>query len=435
MKIITTVGTSLFTNYGDNLGKEFENKEYWKNIKRYETRLEPILDKLKKFIDDKKYESCAELSSIKKFIDKRNIDKNDIEIVLIATDTMQSYLVAEVLKKFLEKNNYKVHFKENKFHIIKYLNIDNQMHFQQGVDNLIEAIFKFITKNGEVLQSSEVVFNISGGYKGIIPYTTLIAQIFKYEIIYTFENQDSELLIIDALPIEFSRGLLELYFPYLNNLNIINNNIRNELENIGLIKNNELTSLGKIALYSVKNTPLSKDVFGHFIEYKIYEYFVQKLFDNSFHNECLNFEYSKVGHGVGLGKNLTDIDIMLQKENEIVWIEVKPISYLIDEKKKNELLVQIRDKQVGKWSELNFRDKELKKYILIVYLYDKTLLKEIQVKEIQDLFENKKIDFAICYFQISLSKSDKRKKSITSATYQTIMKDFQIKKLERIENV
>jgi len=44
---------------------------------------------------------------------------------------------------------------------------------------------------------------------------------------------------------------------------------------------------------------------------------------------------------VGLGKNLTDIDIMLQKENEIVWIEVKPISYLIDKYNRDKLLIQI----------------------------------------------------------------------------------------------
>jgi len=41
-------------------------------------------------------------------------------------------------------------------------------------------------------------------------------------------------------------------------------------------------ALVKDALLTVKNTPLSKDVFGHFLEYKVYEYFIQNLFDKKF---------------------------------------------------------------------------------------------------------------------------------------------------------
>ena len=45
------------------------------------------------------------------------------------------------------------------------------------------------------------------------------------------------------------------------------------------------------------------------------------------------------------------------------------------------------------------------------------------------------MDFDICYFKIKLAKSDKKEETITSATYQTVMKDFSIKQLKRIDNV
>ena len=437
-KIITTVGTSLLSNYLeknrdiDTHYTLIKNKSYSKYIKEQNAnigkRVKKIKDKLLPFAKNSD-SSCAELTSIKKLQEK----DDEIEIHLIATDTIESVLVCEVLIEVLEINIY---FDKEK-DIIENLKIDKVENFTKGINGLIYRIFSLIKNNkGNVLKSNEVIFNITGGFKGVIPYFSTIAQIFDYEIVYTFEDKSNskELIEIKPLPIEIDRGLLEIYYPYLDNPSLIKNDIEIRLASLGLY-NNGLTPLGKIALLTVKNTPLSKDVFGHFIEYKVYEYFVQNLFDKKFQCECLDFEYEKIGHGVGLGKSLTDIDIMLQKESEIVWIEVKPISYLIDEINKNKLITQIRDKQLAKWSESNFKDKQLKKYILVVYLYNSTILNQVQTEEFKKLFEEKNMDFDICYFKIKLAKSDKKEETITSATYQTVMKDFSIKQLKRIDNV
>ena len=432
-KVITTVGTSLFTNYNKK-NKEELNKDI-KN-KAYDEYNEWVTDnKIKKdllnFIDEEGDRACAELTSIMKLKEKYG----DIEVYLLATDTIESVLVCEVLKEVLGGKEINVFFKEQD--ILKNLNINKKKHFIKGIDKLIERIFNLITNyRGQVLKANEVIFNITGGYKGVIPYFSTIAQIFDYEIVYTFEDESSDLIVINPLPVEIDRGILELYYPFLDNLDILDDKVERELESLGLIAYKNLTPLGKIALLTVKNTPLSKDVFGHFIEYKVYEYFVQRLFDKRFQCECLNFEYSKVGHGVSLGKDLSDIDILLEQGDDIVWIEVKPISYLIDTTNKNKLLSQIKDKQLGKLKESVFRDKNLKKYILIVYLYNKDLLRQIKnetIEEFKNLFKN--IDFSVCYFDIKLSKSDIRDKTLSNSTYQTAMKDFQIKQLKEIENV
>jgi len=419
-KIITIVGISIFENNDVDFTQikgqsllEYEN---------YIDEIEEIKQEIKNF-------DSAEITVAEKY-------KNE-EIVLIASDTLESIVAAEIIKDFLEKEEIKVRFEKSEEHIIKDLNIDNKENFTKGINNLIDVIFNQITNDKKiVLKPDEIIFNITGGYKGIIPYFSTIAQIFDYEIVYTFEDKSksNELIEIKPLPIEIDRGLLEIYYPYLDNQSLITDDIKEKLLNLGLYSDNQLTPLGKIVLLTVKNTPLSKDVFGHFIEYKVYEYFVQKLFDKQFKSDCLDFEYSKVGHGVKLGKGLSDIDIMLEKDDDIVWIEVKPISYIIDKNNIKKLLEQIT-KQLEKWSESKLKNKKIKKYMLVIYLYDKNILTEAKVDEFRKLFEEKKINFDICYFQIKLTKSDKKDATITSSTYQTVMKDFQINKLERIDNV
>ncbi len=436
-KIITTVGTSLLTNY---LEKNSDIKSYYNAIKdksysKYNEeikRVKRIKDKLIKFVEQEN--SCAELTSITKLQEKYG----EIEVYLIATDTIESVIVCEILngdlKKILKEKKITIFFDNN--YIIEKLRVDLKANFEKGIDNLIDKLFNIIEKKDGVYTKDSVIFNITGGYKGIIPYFSAIAQIFNYEIVYTFEDKESELIFIKPLPIEIDRGLLELYYPYLDNLELIKDEREKELKKLGLYNDNKITPLGKIVLKTVKKTPLAKDVFGHFIEYKVYEYFIEKYFKQNFIDECLDFEYQKVGHGVPLGKSLTDIDIMLENNQDIVWVEVKPISYLIDKFNREKLITQIRDKQLAKWNESKFKDKSLKKYMLVVYLYNKDVL-SLVTEEIRNKFQELfgELDFDLCYFEIKLTKSDKREQTITSSTYQTLMKDLQIKTLKRITNV
>jgi hypothetical protein len=439
-KVITTVGTSLISNYlKENktlnhyeIIKEKPSSEY-ENEKR---RIEKIKNDLMNFAR-KKDNACAEITSINKI--KEKYSGEELEIVLLASDTLDSIIVSEILEKIMSNNEVKVLFsRENS--VVNSLRVDKKESFIKGINNLIDKIFNLIKKKDAVLKPKEVLFNITGGYKGTIPYFSTIAQIFDYEIVYTFEEyvNSKDIIEIKPLPVEIDRGMLELYYPYINDVNLINGDIKNQLIELGLYDGENLTPIGKIALFSVKNTPLSKDVFGHFMEYKVYEYFINLLFDKKY-CECLgDFNLSEVKHGESLGKNLTDIDILLANDNnEIVWIEVKPVLYLIDKKKNDELKEQILNRQLSKLKNSpKFKNKKLRKYLLVVYGYSRDHIKNECIENLTEIFNSGNIDFDICYFEIKLAKSDKKEhKTITSATYHTVMKDFILKKLERITNV
>jgi len=199
MKVITTVGTSLFTNYDDkNFGKALENREYWKNIERFENRLQPTIEKLQNFINQKGFESCAELSSIEKLKDKYK----NLEIYLIATDTLKSYISAKIIKSFLEDNGIFVRFEENKEYIIEYLNVfsNDRDLIKKGSKNLIKVLLKNTTGYNEI-------YNISGGYKAIIPIMTQVASYKKVNLAYIYEK--SEFLIeIPPFPFEIDNSII-----------------------------------------------------------------------------------------------------------------------------------------------------------------------------------------------------------------------------------
>lgn len=213
MKIITTVGTSLITNSGVNCdsirGKKF-NKEYFdgKAKNNYAKR---IIQKEQDLLNYLERESgtCAEIASIQK-IDS----EGDADILLICTETKLSYLCGRALKSFLEGKSRNVELK-----YIQDLQVKNKQNFEnKGLSNLVKEIEKYGKRHGWY----DIYLNITGGYKAIIPFLTLIGQMKGLPIFYIFEESDSakyELIKIPQLPISFDWEMLYEYSSVFNKLN------------------------------------------------------------------------------------------------------------------------------------------------------------------------------------------------------------------------
>lgn len=211
LKVITTVGTSIFDNYVESSESNLLDRDYLNNLysEINENKNKRIKDKIKKWIErinDRKQVS-AEIKSLLKLKDEKQ-DKT-LNVYLLATDTIASSLAAEIIKEILEKEGLKVFYNPDN-DVIKDLQMENTSLFvKHGLSNLVNRI--------ELIADGyygNVVFNITGGYKGIIPYMTIMGIINKCEIKYIYENSE-RLMSIPQLPLQIDEDFFEKNYNLL----------------------------------------------------------------------------------------------------------------------------------------------------------------------------------------------------------------------------
>lgn len=376
MKVITIVGTSLFdnndidlTNY-DFVGQSFSE---WEN---YEYEIEELKEEINKV-------DSAEITVAKKLKEKYE----DLEIILFTSDTIESVLAGEIIAEYLKNQSIDVVFeKDYDKNVVKDLQIDISK-IEIGVNNLISKIIE-LHKNGNKYDFNETIFNITGGYKPLITYLSILAQITNSKIVYAFKDT-KEILDIPQLPISFDDKIADLYLPYLNNFileNIQNSEIVNQLEQMHLIKNKKLTELGRFfKIYmNYKNS-----YFGDLIEYLLYSYFS--------HKPTLKNCTIEQGKPYYINNQSGDFDLYIECDN---FIEIKEIKSLGQ-------VAKFLKKQVEKykhWLEQNSNNKQ-KKITLLVYLVEKEILENLfkdQFVNLQKELEKNNIEFSVEYLELPL---------------------------------
>lgn len=176
--IITTVGTSMFTNY-KGLG---QYKTSWDRIKDQPFKnwddFEEDIEEVQTTIEGWNGFSCAELQTLKKLQERYET----VSTYLVTSDTIAGYLAGQILEEVLPQKNITVQElkKIDDFDVLS----KDKFKIRRGFNNYVEYLMKYDYVNG---------YNISGGYKAIIPISTLIASLTKTSLFYNFE--DSEMLI------------------------------------------------------------------------------------------------------------------------------------------------------------------------------------------------------------------------------------------------
>lgn len=323
IKIITTVGTSIITNFMSDdlisvleehkLNGKYSIKDEYKmlmrgNHKKAETSIEEkitncFLSKIQK-VDKKQdndvensnsvrewvYEEnqemlnvhcSAEVYSIHKIIKRiLNKDENEkFEVVLIVTDTALSRLSAKLICKALEKSKLKI--KNVTILNIDGLQVNNLQKFnQEGFHHLIKQISALKKDDLKLEYKPKYIFNITGGYKGVIPLLTMYGLITKDEINYIYETSDS-LISIRNYPVTFDWTITEFVGPYLDKATFseVKNNpeVIKMLKQYGFVdKSNNISSFGELFKTMMdESLPEGKTSLGMLAEYKLYEYYLQ----------------------------------------------------------------------------------------------------------------------------------------------------------------
>lgn len=442
IRIITPVGISMFTNYLD----ERVRKHYGRDYQPIDIDLDKIqkqdpgasemdslsyksyIDRIKSKIEDCWFEfgdlpnqmASAEISSIIKIAEEQRSET--MAVHLIATDTLLSVFAAEMIARWFEKHGEglfsgmvvfnRSEAREEKRHIVKGLKITSQPNFEKGFLSLIEVVDGLVSQ--WIKSKDEVIFNITSGYKAIVPILTLYGQLREIPLKYIYDESDLEtasLVTLDNLPLNFDWAIGELFADYIQNFDLRkqleeDNEVIKLLRSLKIIGNEtrELTIIGVLMEKFIKDRMLQgKTALGFFAEYKVYEALIEKY--------CLipqkGLEYywdktdlSKFSRSPMYGRDAEketriEIDLVLiDREGCETWYEVKSgsgsgISSAIGQFKIKLDFVH------------NVSVRKPQKFVLVLYKFDfQEIRNSQQFKELKKLFAVTDILFEIWYFDI-----------------------------------
>lgn len=220
--IITTVGASVISNKHKLYPEEFEP-----NIQELKDSGLPLDERIKSAVIDgtvKKLKNnlrnklsseylSAEIASLRVFKNNEElgISKDDV-IALLSTDTEEGKLCATINKKVLDEEGWcqnvpdpivieglrtrKVNDDENISEIFKNAGLNK---LKDKVEKLLKSPNFNVTHN---------YFNITGGFKAVIPFATIIAFEKGMSLMYLYEESD-DLILIEP-PKEFKCSYKEI---------------------------------------------------------------------------------------------------------------------------------------------------------------------------------------------------------------------------------
>ncbi len=122
----------------------------------------------------------------------------------ISSDTDKGRLCADVLAKLLKSEIGC----ETKVTVIEGLQVDNPNMFRnRGVVNFLEY---FLSVRKKRRYTHDIIMNLTGGFKSIVPYSTIVAMVFGIPVFYVFEFSE-QLIELPPLPISLDFTLMKKY--------------------------------------------------------------------------------------------------------------------------------------------------------------------------------------------------------------------------------
>lgn len=362
--IITTVGTSMFTNYLSPDGRRKVGQESYVSIDnewqsldeelsateiyvpKYKNAINRIFKVLKNrwfSLNNEPNESAsAEISSIIKIANGEPCRAH-----LLATDTLHSVMAAELIRDWFDKFKDQYHIEvlferprvkfdiqEDSDYVIKDLQAVRGDRYKIGFQNLFSVLSVLVATSR---YGKDAVFNITGGYKAVIPAMVLFAQLEDIPLYYLYESSDlnnSELVVIEELPFGFDHAAWELLEDYISNRELRERAKAADpgghpalqiLEKYKVIDPDTLalTHIGVLlGAYLRERTDVGKSMFGYIAELLVLEYFLKEG-KKVRRGEELNPARKAFNNHAG-GDPL-EVDIVIERgDGAEEWCELKP---------------------------------------------------------------------------------------------------------------
>jgi len=206
-----TVGTSLLRNYDKFSGSIdrtiFFSKYHKDNIVgEFLTKYE---DDILSFIEDNKNNiyKGAELRSFNTFIDSKDAKVN--KVVLLPTDTADSYICSKIIEKFLINRSFKCRTR-----VIENLTYAEPGKFEsQGLKNLVKIIKQEVKT---ICDEKDVpIINGTPGFKAETAIMLFMAQLLKVDIFYMHERMEDSVIVFPHLPIILDNNEINYWKPLI----------------------------------------------------------------------------------------------------------------------------------------------------------------------------------------------------------------------------
>lgn len=276
--VISTVGTSLLTNE-INERKDPKNwlTDLTKTANWTQGKIEKYSDyshvwskiiltlktRVEKKLDDSNIleirDMSAELNGIYGLYEEQ-LSKGSQDIhYLIATDTAQGQVTAEIVKNFLRNKGVNIDI-----FTPKGFSTENDEVFSNGIDELLNWFEEIIPGYKE--SKYDIYFNLVGGFKAIQGFANTIGMFYANKIIYVFEGNNRNIITIPRLPITIDHSIIQpVEFALMtaeNSLSVKLNKLKNVPESLLYICDDEatLSNWGKLTWNNCKYSLFTKNL-------------------------------------------------------------------------------------------------------------------------------------------------------------------------------
>ena len=143
---------------------------------------------------------------------KIGIAKED-QVILYASETAEGIFSARVIREFVKQ----VWLCSAAMEVITGLQVQDAGRFRSvGVLRYVQSVVQEVNDPNNQYGRS-IILNATAGFKALVPYTTLIGQLFQVPVQYIFE-MSSELLSLPPLPINFDQEFFKQVEPLLQRI-------------------------------------------------------------------------------------------------------------------------------------------------------------------------------------------------------------------------
>jgi len=243
----------------------------------------------------------AELNGLYGFYDNQMQPNQDIHI-LIATDTALGRKAAQIIQQFLQNG---IGFANVQIIHPPGLHTASVADFSHGIKDLLNTFENLLPGYAE--NGYEIIFNLTGGFKSLQGYLTIIGMFYADQIVYIFERSD-ELLRIPRLPLKIDEETLARHADELALLAAGGVYPRAQLHvSEALLDVDErgdamISDWGQLVWNRIKKSLLSKEL----LKFPYLEY--ENTFRKDFRNADPNIR-------IALQETLAQVSVLLQESN------------------------------------------------------------------------------------------------------------------------